>query len=110
MQITWKDFENVELRVGTIVEVEDFPNARKPAYRITVDFGELGTRRSSAQLTRLYSKDDLMGRQVICVTNFPPRQVANFISEVLITGFVGEDGDVVLAVPERTVQNGVRLA
>ncbi|MCB9030645.1 MAG: tRNA-binding protein [Deltaproteobacteria bacterium] len=109
-QINWNDFEKVELRVGTIQEVEDFPEARKPAYKLWVDFGELGVKKSSAQITKLYSKDELIGRQVVAVVNFPPRQVANFMSEVLVTGFVLEDGEVVLTAPERAVPNGTKLA
>ena len=109
-QITWDDFEKVEIRVGTIVKVEDFPQARAPAYKIWVDLGELGLKRSSAQITRLYKKDELVGKQVVCVTNFPPKQVANFVSEILITGFVLENGEVVLATPERKVPNGLKLA
>lgn len=108
--ITWQDFEKVELRVGTVIKVEDFPEAKKPAYKLWVDFGEHGVKKSSAQITRLYKKEDLMGRQVICVTNFPPRQVASFISEVLVTGFILNNGDVILAQPERKVPNGVKLA
>ncbi len=110
MAIEWKDFERVELRVGTIVEADDFPQARKPAYRLLIDFGEFGMKRSSAQITDLYRKEDLIGRQVICVTNFAPKQVANFISEVLTTGFVLPDGKVVLSEPERKVPNGSKLA
>ncbi|MEK6923993.1 MAG: tRNA-binding protein [Candidatus Micrarchaeota archaeon] len=110
MTVSWDDFEAVGLRAGTIIRVEDFPEARKPAYRIWVDFGELGVRQSSAQLTRLYSKDSLVGLQVVCVTGFPPKRVAGFVSEVLITGFVLENGDVVLAQPERRVPNGAKLA
>ena len=108
--ITWADFEAVELRAGTIVAVEDFPEAKKPAWKLTVDFGpEIGTRRSSARITDLYSKEDLVGRQVVAVMNFPPRRVGPFVSECLITGFYREDGSVVLAVPERPVPNGSKL-
>jgi tRNA-binding protein len=108
--IAWADFERVELRVGTIVEVEDFPEARKPAWKLTVDFGPLGTRRSSAQITTLYTRDDLVGRQVLAVLNFPPRRIGPFESEVLVTGFTREDGAIVLAGPDQPVPNGVRLA
>jgi len=109
-QITWDDFEKIELRVGTILKVEDYPEAKKPAYKLLIDFGEFGTKKSSAQITRLYKKEDLLGKQVICVTNFPPKQIGSFISEVLTTGFVLDNGDVVLAIPERKVKNGLKLA
>lgn len=109
-EISWDDFAAVELRVGTVTRVEDFPEARKPAYRITVDFGpEIGTKRTSAQVTALYSKDELLGRQVLGVVNFPPKQIGPVRSEFLLTGLYREDGAVVLAVPERPVQNGARL-
>lgn len=109
-QITWNNFEKVELRIGTVLKAEDFPEAKKPAYKLLIDFGEYGIKKSSAQITRLYKKDDLLGKQVICVTNFPPKQIGNFISEVLTTGLVLENGDVVLAIPERKVKNGLKLA
>jgi tRNA-binding protein len=109
--ITWTDFEKVELRVGTITAVEDFPEARKPAYKLTVDFGaEIGVRRSSAQITDLYTKEQLLGRQVVAVVNFPPKQVGKFISQCLVTGFYRPDGAVVLAVPDKEVPNGAKLA
>ena len=109
--ITWQDFEKVELRAGTITEVNDFPKAKKPAYQLKVDLGdEIGIKQSSAQLTKLYSKEELLGKQVLCVTNFPPRQIANFLSEILITGYILEDGEVVLSSIERLVPNGTRLA
>ena len=108
-QIAWKDFERVELRVGTIIEVEDFPQARKPTYKLKVDFGELGIKKSSAQIKDLYTKEDLLGKQIIGVINFPPKQVANFFSEVLTTGFYLPSGEVVLAQPERPVPNGAKL-
>ncbi len=107
--ITWQDYEKVEIRVGTIIAVEDFPQARKPAFQIRVDLGEFGVKSSSAQITKLYTKDELLGKQVICVVNFPPKKVADFTSEVLITGFIPREGEVVLAQPERPVPNGLKL-
>lgn len=110
-EIAWDDFEQVELRAGTIVDARSFPEARRPAYQLWIDFGEpLGIKKSSAQITVLYAAEQLIGRQVIAVTNFPPKQVGPLMSEVLVTGFVQENGEVVLAVPERNVENGSRLA
>lgn len=108
-EIQWSDFTKVALRVGTILEVLDFPKAQKPAYQIKVDFGELGIKWSSAQITKHYSKDELIGRQIIGVVNFPEKQIANFVSEFLITGFADENGDIILAGVERAVPNGSAL-
>lgn len=109
--INWEQFDVVELRVGTIVEVADFPEARKPAYKLKVDFGtDIGLKQSSAQITSLYSKEQLLGKQVIGVVNFPTKQIGPFRSECLITGFYRPDGAVVLAVPEQTVANGSKMA
>ena len=108
--ISIKDFQISDLRVGTILEVEDFPEARKPAYKLTIDFGDFGIKKSSAQITRIYSKADLLQTQVICVVNFSPRQIGPFKSEVLTTGFVLENGDVILARPDRKIPNGAKLA
>ena len=108
-QLSWEDFERVEVRVGTVVRAEEFPDARKPAYKLWIDLGDIGIKMSSAQLTRLYRTEELVGRQVLCVTNFPPKQVGRFVSEVLTTGFVVEDGNVILAQPERQVPNGTKL-
>ena len=109
--IGWADFEKVELRVGTIVDVEIFPEARKPAYKLKVDFGdEIGIKKSSAQITDIYDREDLIGRQVLAVVNFPPRQIGPVRSECLITGFHREDGAVVLVRPDSNVPNGTKLA
>ena len=109
-EITWNDFERVELRVGTVVQVDDFPEARKPAYILRVDFGpDIGVRKSSAQITEIYAKEELLGRQVVGVVNFPPKQIGPMRSECLVTGFYREDGNVVLAIPEREVPNGSKL-
>jgi len=110
-EIGWDDFSRVELRVGTIVEVDDFPEARKPAWKLLVDFGpEIGLKKSSAQITHLYGKDELVGKQVLGVVNFPAKQIGPVRSECLITGFIRDDGAVVLAVPDEPVANGLRLA
>lgn len=111
-RITYEDFEKVEMRVGRIVKAEEFPRARKPAYRLLIDFGEHGLRKSSAQITKLYSPDELVGRLVIAVTNFPPRQVADFVSEVLVLGVLrgsSAEGEVALIAPDREVPLGARV-
>jgi tRNA-binding protein len=108
--ITWDDFQKVELRVGTLIKASDFPEARQPAYILQVDFGEeFGVKKSSAQITALYSKEELVGKQVIAVVNFPPKQIGPIQSECLVTGFYNQDGQVVLAVPDQSLQNGTRL-
>ena len=108
--ITWSDFEKVEIRTGTVVAVEAFPQARKPAYKLTIDFGELGIKRTSAQLTTLYQMDELVGKQVVAVVNFPPKQIATFMSECLVLGAVANDSTVTLLQTERPTQNGLRIA
>ncbi len=107
--ISWQDFEKVDIRVGTIVEVNDFPKARKPAYKLLIDFGEVGMKRSSAQITAFYTKDNLLNRQVIAVVNFPPKQIADFISECLVLGVYTESKDVILLQPDRATGNGWKI-
>lgn len=107
--LSWEDFDEVDMRVGTITAVEDFLKAKNPAYQLTIDFGELGIKRSSAQITKLYTKEVLIGKQVIAVVNFPPKQIANFFSECLVLGVVGTDKEVTLLQPERQVKNGLRI-
>jgi tRNA-binding protein len=108
--ISWSEFEYIELRAGTIIRVEDFPEAKKPAYKITADFWkEIGIKRCSAQITAHYTKDELIGKQILWVVNFPPKQIGPFVSEFLCTGLYREDGSVVLVIPEREVPNGAKL-
>jgi len=108
--LTWEEFEKTEMRVGTILEVNDFPEARKPAYQLTIDFGiDIGVRKSSAQITKRYKKEDLAGRQIIAVVNFPKKQIGKFMSECLVLGAVGQEGDVVLLATDVKVENGLRI-
>src|SRR5215213_7119417 len=107
--ITWSDFEKIDIRVGTIIDANEFSKARKAAYKLTIDFGEFGIKRSSAQITKFYSLDDLVGQQVIAVVNFPPKQIADFTSECLVLGIYDENKDVVLIQPKHSVSNGLKI-
>lgn len=107
--ISWSDFEKIDIRVGTVMEAADFPNARNPSYQLIIDFGELGIKRSSAQITALYKKEELPGKQVIAVVNFPVKQIANFFSECLVLGVYNENKDVVLLQPSLPVKNGCKI-
>jgi tRNA-binding protein len=109
MIITWDDFEKIEMRIGTIIEANDFPKAKKPAYQLTIDFGEMGLKKSSAQIVSFYQKDELIGKQVIAVMNFPKKQIANFFSECLVLGVYTDKNEVVLLQPERKVENGWKI-
>jgi len=110
-EIRWEDFEKIDLRVGTILSAEEFPEARKAAYKLTIDFGdEIGIRKSSAQITDLYERVGLVGKQIVGVVNFPPKRIGPFMSECLVTGFIREDASVVLAVPDKPANNGSKLA
>lgn len=108
-KIEFSDFLKVDIRAGTIIKVEDYPEARKPAYKLEIDFGPLGKRRSSAQITQHYTKEDLLGKQIIAVVNFPPKQIGKFVSEVLTLGLPDESGNVILTEPTRNVPNGSKL-
>ncbi|WP_396173435.1 tRNA-binding protein [Flavobacterium sp.] len=108
--LKWQDFEKVDMRIGTILEVNDFPEARKPAYQLTIDFGtEIGIKKSSAQITKRYSKEDLKAKQIIAVVNFPEKQIGNFMSECLVLGSVAENNDIVLLTSDLKVENGLRI-
>ena len=107
--IEWSDFEKIDIRVGTILEINDFPKAKRPAWQLTIDFGELGIKKSSAQITDLYEQQELIGRQVLAVVNFPPKQIANFFSECLVLGVYTDKKEVVLVSPDRRVENGWKL-
>ena len=107
--IGWDDFEKIDIRTGTILEVNDFPGARKPSYQLSIDFGEFGIKKSSAQITALYNKEELIGKQVIAVVNFPVKQIANFLSECLVLGVYNENNDVVLLQPSLPVKNGSKI-
>ncbi|MBK7560654.1 MAG: tRNA-binding protein [Chitinophagaceae bacterium] len=110
MTINWDDFEKIDMRIGTVTEVNDFPKARKPAYQLTIDFGSgTGIKRSSAQITAHYSKEDLLNRQVVAIVNFPPKQIADFISECLVLGVYDENKDVILLQPAIPVKNGMKI-
>lgn len=109
--LTWEEFDKVEMRIGTILEVNDFPEARKPAYQLTIDFGaDLGIKKSSAQITNRYLKEELLGKQIVAVVNFSPKQIGKFMSECLVLGSVGEDNDIVLLSSDQKVANGLRIS
>lgn len=109
MELTWQDFEKIEMRIGTILEVKDFPEARKPAYQLVIDFGvEIGIKKSSAQITMRYQKEDLIGKQIVAVVNFPKKQIGNFMSECLVLGSVNNE-DIVLLTSDIKVENGLRI-
>jgi tRNA-binding protein len=107
--IEWSDFEKIDIRVGTILEINDFPQAKRPAWQLTLDFGELGIKKSSAQITDLYEQQELIGRQVLAIVNFPPKQIANFFSECLVLGVYTDKKEVVLIGPDRRVDNGWKV-
>jgi tRNA-binding protein len=107
--IQWQDFEKIDIRAGTILEVNDFPEAKKAAYKLTIDFGDLGIRKSSAQITDFYEKQELIGKQVIAIVNFPPKQIANFFSECLVLGVYTDKKEVVLLTPDRKIDNGWKI-
>lgn len=107
--LTWQDFEKVEMRTGTVLTADDFPKAKNPSYKLTIDFGPLGIKKTSAQITKLYQKEELIGKQVIAVVNFPPKQIADFMSECLVLGAVGDDKEVTLLTPNLPVSNGLRI-
>jgi tRNA-binding protein len=107
--LSWSDFEKIDIRVGTIIEAKEFPKARKPAYQLTIDFGEMGVKRSSAQITKFYPVELLTGQQVIAVVNFPPKKIADFTSECLVLGIYDENKDVVLIQPAHSVSNGLKI-
>jgi tRNA-binding protein len=107
--ISWEDFEKINIQTGTIVEIDDFPKARKPAYKLKIDFGGSGIKQSSAQITKHYTKEQLIGQQVIAVVNFPPKQIADFFSECLVLGVYDENNDVILLQPQRKVANGLTI-
>ena len=107
--ISWEDFEKIDIRVGTIIEVADFEKARKPSYKLKIDFGKVGIKNSSAQLTHHYSKEELLNKQVVAVINFPIKQIANFFSECLVLGIYDKNNNVILLQPERKVENGMRV-
>lgn len=109
LPIAWDDFEKIDIRAGTILTADDFPKAKKPAYRLTIDFGEAGIKRSSAQITVHYTKEELVNRQVIAVINFPPKQIAGFISECLVLGVYDQNKDVILVEPGKPVANGMKI-
>ena len=108
-QLTWDEFMKVQMRVGTIISAEIFEEVRNPAYKMIIDFGELGTRKTSAQITQLYSTNELIGKQIIAVVNFPPKQIATIMSECLVLGGIGDHKEVTLIQPERKVKNGTRI-
>lgn len=108
-QISWQDFEKIDIRAGTITEAKEFLRAKKPSYQLTIDFGESGIKKSSAQITKFYSPNKLIGQQVIAVVNFPPKNIAGFISECLVLGVYDEQNDVVLLQPDSTVSNGLKI-